>query len=420
MTSMKVFLIGAATAILIVAAFALREGASKTEPSPAVASRAGVYAFDLYPEGQRLHMLLVEYAGRNEAPSLLYTRSDDGGEAWSAPVRVDQGAPPAFVPYRGVDPQLAGRGDKVVAVWTAAGDDLYGYGTGPLATAVSVDGGKTWKPGPNPADDGLMTAHEFLDVMADAEGRFHLIWIDDRDDQEGIRRGLRYSHSEDGGRNWSANETLDQHICGCCWTHLRSDAAGKLYILYRDEHPDPSDMKILTSPNGGLEWSDQGYVGAFGWMQNGCPHTTAGMALLGPLDSPEIHALVQTGKEGLEGVYHLWSRDGAVHWSEPARIAEAGAHYSDLAANGKLLGAIWQGQQDSRTVVYGRLSTDGGSSWTEPEMISDPATFSSYPRIVPSGNAFRVFWTESSDGAIHRRQGARFGDSPPPVAQATE
>lgn len=172
MTSGKAILTVVAAAVLAAGAFALRERAREAETGPLSAPRRGVYAFDLYEEERRLHMLLVEYAPGSETPSLLYTRSDDGGEAWSDPVRVDEGALPAFVPYRGVDPQLAARGNAVVAVWTAAGDDIYGYGTGPLATAVSSDGGNTWRAGPNPADDGLTTAHEFLDVMADARDGF--------------------------------------------------------------------------------------------------------------------------------------------------------------------------------------------------------------------------------------------------------
>jgi hypothetical protein len=324
----------------------------------------------------------------------------------------DGAARPAFVPYRGVDPQLAASGEALVAVWTTAGDDVYGYGTGPLATAISSDGGKTWKAGPNPADDRLTTAHEFLDVAADADGRFHVLWIDDRDDDEGVRRGLRHARSTDGGVTWSANTTLDEHICGCCWTHLRPSPAGDLYAFYRDEHPEPSDMKLMVSEDGGLAWSDLGYVGAFKWMLNGCPHTTAGMAFLQTHHAAGgMHVLVQTGKDGMGGVYHLASRDGGSSWTEPAKIAEEGAHYSDLAAKGSVLGAVWQGQVGTRTAIFGRVSRDGGKSWSEPSIVSDAAVSSSYPRIaaVPEEDGFRLFWIESKDGAKHRWNGGRLG-----------
>jgi hypothetical protein len=304
-----------------------------------------------------------------------------------------------------VDPQIAASGDELVSVWTTAGDDVYGYGTGPLATALSSDGGRTWSAGPDPADDGLTTAHEFVDVMAE-QGSFHLIWIDDRDDAEGIRRGLRYARSDDGGASWGPNTTLDPHICGCCWTHLRAEPGGALYVLYRDEHPDPSDMKLMVSTDGGDRWSDRGYVGAFGWMQNGCPHTTGGLAPGRGADPNALHALVQTGKDGVAGIYHLASGDGGRSWTEPAPIAGEGAHYSDLAASGSLLAAVWQGQSATRTVIHGRLSLDGGATWSDPEVLSPSATSASYPRIASDGRSgFRVFWIESADGASHRWAG---------------
>jgi hypothetical protein len=169
-------------------------------------------------------------------------------------------------------------------------------------------------------------------------------------------------------------------------------------------------MKLMVSEDGGGVWSDLGYVGAFQWMMNGCPHTTAGMAFLQPRN--ELHVLVQTGKEGEAGIYHLASGDGGSAWTEPSRIAEEGAHDSDLAAKGSALGAVWQGQVGTRTVIYGRSSNDGGKTWSEPSIVSDSSISSSYPRIAPAGpeeEGFRVFWIESEDGAKHRWNGGLLG-----------
>ena len=196
----------------------------------------------------RFTWVLADYEAGSKTPRLLHQRSGDGGESWTEPVRLDDEATPAYLPLsRRVDPQIAAAGDDIVAIWTTAGDDVFGYGTGPLATAFSSDGGKSWRPGPNPSDDGLTTAHEFIDMAADASGGFHLVWIDDRDDAEGIRRGLRYARSQDAGASWSANATIDEHICGCCWTHLRARTARRSISSSATSTPNPSDMKLAVA-----------------------------------------------------------------------------------------------------------------------------------------------------------------------------
>ena len=146
----------------------------KYHPRP----RSGTFSFDVYVDDGTIHLVLADYGSGSKTPRLLHRRSDDGGESWSEPMRIDGKATPAYVPYRGIDPQIAAFQDELVVIWTTAGDDVFGYGTGPLATAVSSDGGSSWHPGPDPSDDNLMTAHEFIDMAAGADGGFHLVWIE--------------------------------------------------------------------------------------------------------------------------------------------------------------------------------------------------------------------------------------------------
>ena len=83
----------------------------------------------------------------------------------------------------------------------------------PAPPAVgSADGGRTWTNGPNPSDDGTTDGPALLQLMADPEGRSNAYWLDSRDGGQ----GLRASSSNDGGRNWTANATLDQRTCECC------------------------------------------------------------------------------------------------------------------------------------------------------------------------------------------------------------
>src|SRR5690606_32682217 len=149
------------------------------------------------------------------------------------------GQAPPFSPHRGMDPRIAASRDRLVAVWTTAGTDA--WGSGPLASAFSRDGGRTWEVGPNPSDSGLTTGHGFHDLAADAEGTFHLVWLDSRDG----RQGLRYSRSRDGGRTWEANRTLATDTCQCCRNTLATGPGGEVGVLYR--YGDPRDMRFRLS-----------------------------------------------------------------------------------------------------------------------------------------------------------------------------
>lgn len=382
---------------VVIALGVLAAGHSALSGAVPKISRVGIYGFDVYAEGDTLHLLSAEYVKDSEHPRMLYQRSTDGGATWSQPVRIDRGATPPFIQGRGVDPQIAASGRHLVAVWTTAGDDVFGYGTGPLATVISADGGKTWRPGRTPADDGLTIAHEYIDVVADDAGVFHAIWMDDREHKDGVRRGLHYANSRDGGAIWSRNTTLDDTICGCCWTYLRADSKD-VYAFYRDTYPSPSDYVLLRSSNRGQLWERVGVVGKFDWMFKGCPHQPAGLTIAGRT----MHALVMTGKEEVAGLHYLSSGDGGRLWSAPRPMATDG-RYPDLATttDGKGVAAVWQSTK-ARGALVASVSIDAGQHWTAPAAITGPiGNGAGFPRIVSWHGTFRVLWTEvAPDGSF--------------------
>ena len=73
-------------------------------------SLQGVHALDVYETNGVLHQLKAEYHDGKPAPLLLYVKSEDGGETWTAPVQVDKGLPHAHAARRGMDTQIAAFG----------------------------------------------------------------------------------------------------------------------------------------------------------------------------------------------------------------------------------------------------------------------------------------------------------------------
>lgn len=371
------------TGVLLVPAVGAEPGGHPHAPA------AGVKALDVYAAGEAVHLLVAESSGA-EAAALFHRRSADGGETWSPPWRVDATLPAAHSPHRGMDPQIAAAGDRLVAVWMTRGTGY--FDSGPMATALSHDGGKTWLPGPNPADDQSSAGHGFIDIAADPAGTFHLTWLDSRDG----RQGLRYARSRDGGHAWSANATVRADTCECCWNTLKTGPGGEVGIVFRDK--DPRDMALAFSPDGGQSWEPPRLLGGFGWKFDGCPHTGGGL-VLGTARKP-IHALIWNGSAGNAGVFHVRSAGPDMAWTAPLSLGDASASHPDLAGDpsGRLV-AAWDASADGTTGIHAAISSDHGATWSDARRLSSQGRTATHPRVSMAGRGFRVFWTEAgADG----------------------
>ena len=83
--------------------------------------------------------------------------------------------------------------------------------------AASTDGGETWSAPMRLNDDSTNSAWQWFGTMSVApNGRIDVIWLDTRDDPGGFFSALYYTNSLDGGGTWSKNERLseifDPHI----------------------------------------------------------------------------------------------------------------------------------------------------------------------------------------------------------------
>jgi len=353
--------------------------------------QAGAQSLDVFAQADRIHVLTGEiHPGRDNA-ILLHRSSRDGGATWSSPVRVDEALPPAYSPRRGMDAQVTAAGENVLAAWTTAGTDQ--WGSGPIATAFSADGGKTWSGGVNPADDGSTKGHGFLDLVADDSGTFHITWLDSRDGKQ----GLRYARSSDQGRSWTPNVTLKATTCECCPNNFAVGFDRQIAVMFRDGKP--RDMSVMLSRNAGRSWGEPARAGAFDWQFHGCPHVGGGLAFSRE-KAGVIHAVVWTGQAERAGVHVLLSADSGVSWAKPRRLGSDSATHPDLATgNGGQIAVAWDEHDEGKSVIVMSRSRDAGSSWEVPAKVSDATTSSTHPRVVATPKGFRVFWTQTSPNA---------------------
>jgi hypothetical protein len=385
----------AALSLLLPAAFlpSLARAHAAHVNGDAAAGRS-VLSVDVYASGDTIDLLTAESAGAGATPTLWYRRSVDGGKSWSPPARVGDGMPIPHHPHRSNDPQVASSGARVIAVWGSAGRGF--RSSGPMVTALSNDGGKTWKRGPNPADDNRHDGHGFADLIA-RDGRFHLTWLDSRSGAQGVR----YARSDDAGASWSPNVSVQSGSCECCWNTLAAGSDRALYLLFRGKGP--RDMALATSRDDGVKWKSGGVVGAFNWQIQACPHTGGGLALTGTGASERVHAVVWTGKDDQRGVHYLASQDGGAKWNARARLGGEYAQRADLASRGSELAAVWDEPVGNSGAVFLARSKDGGAAWSKPVRLSAEGASAIYPRVVATQSNLLVVWTETAGNETRLR-----------------
>lgn len=349
----------------------------------------GVDGLDVHYQGNVADLLLVQRAGKKSW--LAHQRSLDGGKTWGKATKVEAKKLASLGKMsRGSDAQIAAQGEKVVVLWTTFEGNK--WGTGPLATAISEDGGKTWTMAKSPTDADAPDGQSYVDLTVGGKGTFHAVWLDSRDGGQ----GLRYASTSDPKQGWSKNETLVQRTCECCWNRILAGPKGETSILYREK--DPRDMALYKKTES-KPWHKAGVVGAFNWKFEGCPHVGGALATSGDA----THALVWTAAPGKTGLYHVRSVGEDEKWSDPVRVGGEEAKHSDLAANGDRIAAVWDVMTTDKMAIYGSISKDQGKTWSTPKELSDAKGKSSHPRIVPSQAGFTVLWTERQKDLVSWR-----------------
>lgn len=350
----------------------------------------GVVSLDVVEKNGRIFLLLGEHEDGRQ--SVILKVSQNGGKSWLQPVAVDAGQTLAPSLVRSNDARLAVSGDNLFAFWTSYKEGAM-HSAGPMVVAHSGDGGKNWRPGVSPADwqEG---SHAFF--AADGDGKqIHAVWLDSRNGPSKVRgtQGMRHAVSEDGGKSWRKNITLDDVTCACCWTAARLHQ-NALYVLYRDKQPSDMSIGVLR----GQDWQRLATVGEFNWFFEGCPHIGGGMAFGPGKNNQSIHAVIGTGLPEHSGIYYLHSNDGGKNWAQPVRMGNDSGLHGDVAvsANGRLA-VVWDAISEDGLAIFVAEKLRNGK-FSEPVKISAPGIRAAFPRIVPAGDRFLVVWTQSRDG----------------------
>ncbi len=183
-------------------------------------------------------------------------------------------------------------------------------------------------------------------------------------------QGLKTSFSADGGKTWSAAQTLASKGGGVC---LAAGEDGLLYALWHSGGDDtPSDIMFATWQNGA--WSPAKAIDV-------AAATSA--ALWGSLCivGNRIYAVWRENTTGQFRIYLTRSQNGGMTWDAPRNIIteDRSGDPSVAESSGQLVVAYQRSQQ-----IYTAISTDDGITFNPPKLMGNGL----FARIVSNQNGF--------------------------------
>ena len=348
-------------------------------------------------DGQGRLWIASREAGPGKADYVVLQHSSDTGRTWSTPQRVQQTPEPISADGEN-RPKLAfGIHGEIYVAYTKPLAKPY---TGEIRFARSLDGGRSFSAPVTVHANRDQITHRFESMIVDRQGRIYIAWIDKRD-AEAARsanekyRGaaLYYAVSNDAGASFNGDLKIADHSCECCRIALALNPAGKPVALWRHVfEPNARDHALAElTPDGAVlpliraSFDD--------WRIDACPHQ--GPALAYAQDGTRHQTWFNLkGDEG--GVFYAAaSPAGAL--GKPVRLGDAQAAHADVMVDGATVALAWKQFNGSATVIFGKVSRDGGATWRERALASTSGN-SDQPHLqrMPSGIA--LLWRTQQEG----------------------
>lgn len=328
---------------------------------------------------------------------------------WSSPQQLSVNTPGTSSPSR-VAPAgaLALTTDNqaaVYAVWSATnGDDAPGTA---IYAASYVN--KTWVQGDlvltTPEFDAEMGKADQPSVAVDRDGRLHATFSGGSSGRIYYSAALaRDATSSDG---WQQPIVLPSPSEIGSWSEIVADPRGQvLYVLYVVPYNEQRGVWFTRSDDGGTTWSFA--VNVADAVAGGWDSVSKARLVIDP-NADVLHAAwlrtVIPGNAGLQAIYYARSVDRGQTWSTPQQVAEGNVDAPILTVAGT--GQTHLSWINKRPLVaadakapyeiWNQLTTDAGSTWSNPMVVRGLDAVSGHPGIATDG-AGRLFVVAVGEG----------------------
>ena len=325
---------------------------------------------------------------------LLVYKSKDKGKNFEEPVIVTP--EPENISADGENrPKIAVAHDGTVFLtWTQSLPKKY---SGDIRFSRSIDSGKTFSKPITLNDDGRVTSHRFDSIAIDDKGRVVIAWLDAREREEARERGEKFTgislssaQSIDNGETFSANRTLQEHVCECCRISLAWTADGPVVFWRNIFNTNTRDFAISRLDTGEIR-----RVTDDEWQVDSCPHHGGDMAV-GNQD--RLHLVWFTNGKTRQGLFY--KNITGKKESSPLAIGnpEARAGHPSVSVSGNTVLVTWREFVENHISAQIMYSSDAGNTWSDPQSLAKTSGAADYPVPMVNGEQMQVIWNTKAEG----------------------
>lgn len=321
-------------------------------------------------DGEILHTVWSD--GRDGNYEVYYKKSTNAGVSWGADTRLTNSAGFSFYPAISVS------GNRIMVTWT---DDRNGYYD--IYFKKSDDAGNTWSPDIRLTNNTTTSNYPSIDASGNI---IIIVWQDSRHSNYEI-----YSkRSTDGGNTWEPDFRLTNNSSFSEWPSV-TISGSIVNVAWEDNRDGNKEIYSKYSTDGGTSWSGDNRL-----TNNSSPSTSVSASSEGNF----VDLTWSDQRDGNWEIYYKYSADGGVTYSSDLRLTNAtGNSWSpSVHSYDSFIHVCWQDARNGGTEIYYKLSTDGGSTWSEDLRLTNSAAASNLPCINISGSALHIVWYDERDG----------------------
>jgi hypothetical protein len=313
--------------------------------------------------------------------------SSDLGRTWSASKPV-LGTPEAISADGENRPKLAfgPKGDIYIS-YTSPLAKPY---TGNIRFVRSLDGGRTFSAPVTVHADRQEIGHRFDALVVDRAGRIFIAWIDRRD----AAAALYYAVSDDRGASFRGDYRFAEHSCECCHIALALNAYGMPVAFWRQIYGENVRDHAMATLSGTGRASTPVRTTFDNQVVESCPHQGPAVQF-GP-DGTRHQAWFSLA-DGGRLLYAAKRPHGAL--TAPVRLGAGAAAYPDIAVHGDTVVVAWEQFDGTDMVAFARISTDGGHTWRERELLRH-AGATDHPRLAVTPSGIVLVWRTREAGIL--------------------